>query len=423
MAKTERRKTQRGGKEREKRKRIDVIEKYGLTARDTSAEDVQDLIELLSSRRRHVLRLPNVQAVDIGYRVDKQGDFHDEICLRVHVDGWVTDLEDKLAPPLDKLFGEGRYCLLGARYELSMADVGPLRPNPELRSDEVAVLRRQRINPLVGGISIGGRRQPAGTLGALVWDREDGSVCVLGNWHVLAGGFDAAVGDPCYQPGPFDHGNRRDVVARLKRWSFDSQTDAALAELCCDRRACPGEILSVYSPIVQSTEPRLGMKVYKSGRTTGFTSGFVDGIELTTVLDYGNGVIQVFDQQIHIASRYYGEPVSERGDSGAIWFTKDESAQTGRSGPRRYAVGLHFAGDTPSSPIGEFALANPMSLVEKRLGFSFRPVYVRLDPIPEEEDPWRQQWPGTSRALRPGADRRRGDGGPQPVDDDIGGGG
>ena len=398
----------------------DVVQ--NLTVRKKDDEQVKELQKILLPNRRQVLRLPHVQAVDIGYDMDGRGKFRDKILLRVHVDGWVTDLKAKLEEPLNGLLGPDNYCLLGARYELSHM-LEPLRPNPEIEREEVAKLRRQRIHPLVGGISIGGRRQPVGTLGALVWDREDGSVCVLSNWHVLAGGFDAAVGDPCYQPGPFDQGNRRDVVARLKRWSFDSQTDAALAELCCDRRACPGEILSVFSPIVQSTEPLLGMKVYKSGRTTGFTKGFVDGIDLTTVLDYGNGVVQVFDQQIHIASRYYGHAVSERGDSGAIWFTIDKSEEDEAPGPRRKAVGLHFAGDTPSSPIGEFALANPMSEVEKRLDFSFRPVFVRLDPTSEEEDARRQQWPGTRRSLRPGEARRGDDGGPQPVDDDIGGGG
>ena len=89
--------------------------------------------------------------------------------------------------------------------------------------------RRRRLDPLVGGISIGSPSTPVGTLGALVWDKTDGTICILSNRHVLAGNPHAEAGSPCFQPGRFDRGTSTDVVARLKRWSFDNETDAAIA--------------------------------------------------------------------------------------------------------------------------------------------------------------------------------------------------
>ncbi len=40
-----------------------------------------------------------------------------------------------------------------------------------------------------------------------------------------------------------------------------------------------------------------------------------------------------------------------------------------------YAVGMIFAGDTPGSPFGEFAVASDIQRLESVLRFSLRPVY------------------------------------------------
>jgi endonuclease G len=233
------------------------------------------------------------------------------------------------------------------------------------------VNRRKRLDPLVGGISIGSPKSPAGTLGALVWDKEDGSICILSNWHVLAGDLNAEVGNPCFQPSLFDQGRSTDVVAHLKRWSFNRQTDAAIAQLNSHRRYSTGEILDMFQTIKDVAEQvHLGMRVHKSSRSSGHSWGFIDGLYFSAAIAYSNGLVRVFEEQIHIAP-LEDCPISEPGDSGSVWVTN-------ASNEGYLAVGLHFAGDLPNSSFGEYALANPMSVVARRLNFSFRPLFLEI---------------------------------------------
>lgn len=90
---------------------------------------------------------------------------------------------------------------------------------------EVGYLRafqtpRDRYRPIIPcGVSIGHYKITAGTLGAIVTDRNSGEKLILSNNHVLANSNDALVGDPILQPGPTDGGqNPGDIVARLERF-------------------------------------------------------------------------------------------------------------------------------------------------------------------------------------------------------------
>lgn len=344
-----------------------------LKDRTLSSAQWQNLVETLRSKRRWLLRIPGVTAVDIGYKLEeKTRTFTNEIALRVHVErklprgcfkGRQHDFinPDDFAVPID---------VIEADYK-PLRLVEPPRPRMVFETPRKEANRRRRLDPLVGGISIGSPQTPSGTLGALVWDNKDGSVCILSNWHVLSGDLQAEAGAPCFQPGRFDQGRSSDVVARLKRWSFDRRTDAAIAELTGSRHYCAGEIVDMFQQISGVTDPYLGMLVLKSGRSTGLTWGFVDGLYFSSAIQYGNGVVQVFEEQIHIAPAEPDVPISEGGDSGSVWVT--ETANAGYK-----AVGLHFAGDLPRSAFGEYALANPMNLVAKSLDFSFRPRYLEI---------------------------------------------
>lgn len=351
-------------------------------------QEFERLVAALRLNRRRLLRLPGVVAVDIGYKI-QGGVYLDELALRVHV-------ERKLPP---KYFREHPRELLSTSRNFGLRlskeqcfdprnpfvtfDVieAKYRPASSVLPRRAAVLetpldpseinRRRRIDPLVGGISIGSPDSPDGTLGALVWDKTDGSVCILSNWHVLAGHPHAGPGNPCFQPGPFDRGRATDIVARLKRWSFDRQTDAAIAELTRSRLYCAGEILEIKQPISDIADPYLGMRVFKSGRSTGPTKGFVDGLYFSTAIEYSGGIMQAFEDQIHIAPVDPSDRISEPGDSGAVWVTE-------ANGEGFLAVGLHFAGDLLRSGFGEYAVANPMSIVARNLGFSFRPVFFEI---------------------------------------------
>lgn len=231
-----------------------------------------------------------------------------------------------------------RLCICGVPIDVVNADYNPSVTHPggdassgvfvdppkgsnRLSDEELRLIGRGRVNPLVGGISIGSVTGQAGTLGTVVWDRMDGTPCILSNWHVLAGSSSAERDQPTYQPALFDGGTRDDRVARLKRWTLGSEGDAAIAELDGRRHFASGEILGLWHPLSGTVSPRLGLKVRKWGRTTGFTQGFVDGIHLAINIDYGNNVVRYFDDQFHIAPLFAGEDVSRVGDSGSLVVT------------------------------------------------------------------------------------------------------
>jgi endonuclease G len=386
-----------------------------------------------------LLSIPGVTAVDLGYKI-RDHKFTDELALRVHV-------EQKLPPEVfdtrprelilketeEPKHPEQRYLdsngtrvpmdVIEADYKLVQIGEAPRRGavlEKPLENGEVN--RRRRLDPLVGGVSIGSPQTPAGTLGALVWDREDGSICILSNWHVLAGDLRAEVGNPCFQPGLFDQGRSTDVVARLKRWSFNRKTDAAIAELTGSRRYSTGEILDMFQTIKGVADHLyLGMTVHKSGRSSSHSWGFIDGLYFSSAIAYSNGVVRVFEEQIHIAP-LTGYSISEPGDSGSVWVTN-------ASDEGYLAVGLHFAGDLPHSSFGEYALANPMSVVARRLNFSFRPLFleIRDEPMtPPQPPPFAQPVKiQLGNAAQPmsivlnGLTRS----GPEPEDDKMGAGG
>jgi hypothetical protein len=109
---------------------------------------------------------------------------------------------------------------------LSAADVIP--PTVDgVRTDvyEVGYLRafltpRDRHRPTIPcGVSIGHFAITAGTLGAIVTDRNTGEKLILSNNHVLANSNSAQIGDAIIQPGAADGGqNPADVVAHLHRF-------------------------------------------------------------------------------------------------------------------------------------------------------------------------------------------------------------
>jgi endonuclease G len=373
-------------------------------------EEWEALIDLLRLNRRQLLSLPGVTAVDLGYRM-RNHEFLDELALRVHVERKLPsacfDNRKYDEIPKELTYKDKTYTLdvIEAKYKLVQL-AQPPRRGVVLETPQGTADRRRRLDPLVGGISIGSPQVPAGTLGALVWDRVDGSVCILSNWHVLAGDLSAEPGHPCFQPGLFDQGRSSDVVARLKRWCFNRHTDAAIAELTGSRHYCAGEIVSMFQQISGVARPYLGMELLKSGRSSGFTQGFIDGLYFSAAIEYSNGVVRVFEDQIHIAPLKATDQISEPGDSGSVWVVETDS--------KGYqAVGLHFAGDLPHSAFGEYALANPMTIVADRLNFSFRPLFIEV----RDEDVISAPPP----PAPPTAQIHIGNGGAQPVNIVLGG--
>ena len=211
---------------------------------------------------------------------------------------------------------------LNARYMPSghVRTAPPVPNTPEFGADAAERLGVQSVEPLVGGISIGNTQGSSGTLGAVVWDATDGSPVLLSNWHVLGGVPRSQLGDPCYQPALFDGGHPdEDQVGYLKRWILDRDGDIALASIDPGIQYAPGEILGLWQPLWEMLQPKLGMQLRKWGRGSGFTMGFIDGLNMRVKVEYSNIGIQLFENQYRIAPIHRGGEVGSQGDSGAIW--------------------------------------------------------------------------------------------------------
>lgn len=223
---------------------------------------------------------------------------------------------------------------------------------------------RDRWRPVVPpGVSAGHSGITAATFGCLV--RRGNRVFILSNNHVLASTNRGQVGDPILQPGPADGGRADDQIAVLadfvpldfgtepsdcpfaewaarivnafatalgsshrvravKQTSGMNYVDAALAEPLSPQ-GVRSEILYIGPPIGAGTAT-LGMRVQKTGRTSGYTQSTVAQIDATVRIDYAG-------QEGLFAGQFVAGPMSQPGDSGSAVLDMD-----------RRVVGLLFAG-------------------------------------------------------------------------------
>lgn len=262
--------------------------------------------------------------------------------------------------------------------ELSAADLVPAQiadiPTDVIATGAIRALGAQtaRLRPAPGGCSIGHHRITAGTLGCLV-HRGDVRL-ILSNNHVLADSNDATSGDAILQPGPIDGGTTdADVIATLDRFvpiemaggastcgianaiaavanwfarlggssarleavstrSARNLVDAATALPLSPDIVDPA-ILGV-GHIAGQAQAELGMRVVKSGRTTGFTTGVIEQVDVTVDVGYGAGRVARFTDQVMAGA------MSQGGDSGSAVLDEEHRI-----------VGLLFAGSENTTVI------------------------------------------------------------------------
>lgn len=290
----------------------------------------------------------NVRFIDYGFHEhDGELQFEAEPRIRVHV---VQKFPE--GPALEAATAAG---VTDGEIPKQFAGVpvgcpqGSYRPH---QSWGVGGGRRERVQPLRGGISISDAYRPvAGTLGGPVRDRVTGQPMILSNWHVLSG-YAGQPGWPIYQPGRADGGGPADEVARLVRHAMGSNLDAAVAVLSGERPAVnyPLDL----SPVRGYALAQLGMYVKKSGRTTGVTQGVVTGVEGTQRMYYAGVGYRMIKRVFTVTPG--DRELSLGGDSGSFWI--DESTM--------HAVGLHFGGNAAGMP--EQALAIDIGPILDALG-------------------------------------------------------
>ncbi|HEV2464823.1 MAG TPA: hypothetical protein VGT04_13545 [Acidobacteriaceae bacterium] len=230
-----------------------------------------------------------------------------------------------------------------------------------------------------------------GTLGALVEDSQKDQF-ILSNNHVLAESDQGRAGDAIDQPGmiddgcvPLSHaGSTLRPVATLKYVvplaTSNTDVDAALAAVTPGAVDSSGSILQLATPThpvsasdtlaaappVAGTGEALtaanlnGLRLAKSGRTTGLTCSSVDAVDLSVKVDYFKDCAEtqpyytkIYTGQIGIA----GNRFSDSGDSGALVVDASNAEP----------VGLFFAGGTDGKGHG-LSIANPIGEVLRELG-------------------------------------------------------
>ncbi|MEU3620562.1 DNA/RNA non-specific endonuclease [Streptomyces sp. NPDC006872] len=237
--------------------------------------------------------------------------------------------------------------------------------------------RKTRLDPIEPGVSVGlagSVRPSAGTIGAIVFDKADGTPYVLSNWHVL-NGPEGALGDEIAQPGPHDDNRvRRNRLGVLKRSHLGVAGDCAISTI--EDRGFVQEIFELGVVPGELGEPDLDDKVVKSGRTTGVTHGIVRRIDTIAKIDYrgrvGVKTIGCFEIGPDPANPAADAEISRPGDSGALWMFKQANGR-----PGTVMAGLHFGGEGKNDP-DEHALACLSTSVFEKLEISLTP------PAPED---------------------------------------
>ncbi len=297
-----------------------------------------------------ILGKPNVIGVGMGYKETRQGRTQ-ELCV--------------IALVRQKIPKEGL-----DPAALVPREIGGV-PTDVIEVGDLRALQtpRDRWRPAPGGVSLGHYQITAGTFGVVVRDQATNERLMLSNNHVLANSNNANPGDPILQPGAADGGTTaNDTIAELVRFCpivFNTEPGScsiaagfaavgnALAKLAGSRhqveviRADPqasnlvdaavarplddtqilDEILEI-GAVTGTTLPILGMEVRKHGRTTGFTTGTLTVLDTTVDVNYGQGRVARFENQI------VSTPMSQGGDSGSCLVDADSTL----------AVGLLFAG-------------------------------------------------------------------------------
>jgi hypothetical protein len=214
------------------------------------------------------------------------------------------------------------------------------------------------VRPIVCGYSISGAaKDTTGTLGCLVRKRgNDTEEYILSNSHVLANSGLARRGDAVYQPGLGEKSTDRQKVAQLATWrpfnfgrGYTAQVDAAIAGPI-DRKLFDPAIYAIGRPKGVRAVKR-GMKVQKSGRTTGHTHGVVEDINHVLSMQYPRPPKGTRYGTVGFKNTVACTRFTDGGDSGSLVLDEDG-----------YAIGLHFCGTSVTS------IFLPISLVLDELG-------------------------------------------------------
>ncbi|MDK2985857.1 MAG: hypothetical protein PWQ96_1499 [Clostridia bacterium] len=320
---------------------------------------MEKLRKILFSNRKKLLNKDNVVGVGIGKKM---------------VRGKKTD-EDSIVVFVKKKIDRNKI----SAKNLVPSQIKGVKTDVIEIGEVKALPATDRVRPAYPGVSIGHYAITAGTLGAIVRSKKSGETLILSNNHVLANisnGKDgrAKPGDIILQPGPADGGSKEnDIIAylnhfvplrtnveepecnvastatvvansliRIVRSNYRMKLERATASA---NRVDAAVAKPINSRIVKSEIPEIGRvkgvadaqigdNVKKMGRTSGLTTGTIDALDVTIMVNMSEGVQAVFEEQI------VSDIKSLPGDSGSLVVNENNEA-----------VGLLFAGSSSRTVI------------------------------------------------------------------------
>ena len=223
--------------------------------------------------------------------------------------------------------------------------------------------RRRQRRPVKMGTSLGNVENftvdgefiycCSGTGGALIEKR--GVQYILSNNHVTGLLNAGRPGDPISQPGSIDsdcEDDPDDYIAlhsgqRRLRFRGNNRVDAALSEVIEGRVDSSGRVIGIGIPGSTPVPAELGMRVKKSGRTSGVRLGEIVAVDVSVLVGYetecGSGVFRDARFVGQIIAESVNRPFTLGGDSGAMAF------EDRRGCPR--PVGLIYAGSATGAGV------------------------------------------------------------------------
>jgi hypothetical protein len=308
--------------------------------------------KILKTNEKNLFKKAGVQAIGLGFK-KKNG-------ITSNIKSIIVSVDKKL--PLETIKKKDRIPMV---LDGVLTDI--------VETDIIKAMHTSKHRPAIGGTSIGHVDITAGTLGCLVKQQSD--IFILSNNHVMACSNKAEIGDPIIQPGAHDNGKYpEDYIATLEDFvpieiggleSFcpagnlvkkfcnclaklmgsktrftmirlqnddENLVDCAIAKPLELKLVTP-EIMEI-GLIADVISAQLGMEIKKSGRTTGLTHGTIEQTDVTVKVQYGEGKIAVFKDQLMAGAMCAG------GDSGSAVLTEDNQL-----------LGLLFAGSESSTII------------------------------------------------------------------------
>ena len=275
-------------------------------------------------RYRQFVRHSNTAGLGIGER-EVAGSLSSDLVLRFYVRRKLpkSRVQRKfIVPETLEVPGLGK-------MQTDVVEIGDIQPHSG---------RRLKSRPASPGCSVG-LGLVAGTLGCFVKKKSGAARYVLTNAHVIARDGIAPEKTKIFQPAPIDEvGSAHTVFASLSdvvRFEYSPTKDNNLVDAAIARLSNPHNvdtsIIGIGSPqgLVQA---KRGMKVMKSGRSTGLTHGVILDTDFRTRMQYqrdkfGNLGWVGFSDQV-LVSKF-----SQGGDSGSLVLND-----------KKMAVGLLFAG-------------------------------------------------------------------------------